>query len=667
MITIYINNFKFIIFIKKKKNLTILQLCEYLKIDISRFCYHKELSIAGNCRMCLVEVKNSIKPEIACATPIRDNLIVFTNTPLVQKARENILEFLLLNHPLDCPICDQAGECDLQEHSVTFGSDLSRFFKNKRAVVDSKNNSLLIKFILTRCIHCTRCIRFLTQFSQDYSLGMVGRGSCSEISLYQNNLLINSEFSGNIIDLCPVGALTSKPFSFKARSWEIKKKRLKNILDNFIYNLNADIYQNKIIKITPNSEFSFLKNIWINNYTRFFFDSLNYQRVSNFFYKKYNILLVFKKLKYYFFKKHSKNNINIVLGSFIDIKSLYFLKKILKYCGLSNVFINSKKYYKISSNFIHNFNYNNLSNLLYFNYDFCLILGCYTRIESSILNLKLKQNILLNKSDVYIFGLPENILFKYTHIGNNFESLILLFEGKHFISKKLNEAKNPLIIIGSSVLYRKDFFCCFEFINFFNKYKKLQILWLNYNLFNNAFIELNLIKKKNFNLNKNDLLFLYNVDNNFNLNKNVKIISLNFFLINFLNKNINNILLNIPLLTFLEKNSFYLNFNKRIQKNIKIINNSLIKDDLFLKYFLYFLKKYKLNSQFFNNFYLFFNFLKIKNQQIFFNITKFKYVYYKTNNKFLFQNIYKINIFTSFSKILNKCAHIFKKNTKNFF
>ena len=212
---IFINNIKY-----KIKDitglLTVFQVCNYLKLDIPRFCFSSELYIAGNCRMCLVEVLGSPKPEVSCALQLRDNMQIFTNTALVQKARENILELLLINHPLDCPICDQAGECDLQDQSLKFGSDSSRFFLNKRYVED-KNCSPVIKTIMTRCIHCTRCVRFLSNIADDRSLGTIGRSSSTEISTY-TTALINSEFSANIVDLCPVGALTSKPTAMQKRS-----------------------------------------------------------------------------------------------------------------------------------------------------------------------------------------------------------------------------------------------------------------------------------------------------------------------------------------------------------------------------------------------------------------------------------------------------------------
>jgi NADH dehydrogenase/NADH:ubiquinone oxidoreductase subunit G len=212
MIDIIINNNKY----SFEKNITILQACEFANIIVPRFCYHEKLSIAGSCRMCLVEIEKSPKPVASCAMPISKGMVIFTDTPLVKKAQESVLELLLINHPLDCPICDQGGECDLQDITLNFGSDRSRFFETKR-VVEDKECGPIIKTIMTRCIHCTRCIRFLSELAGADYLGSIGRGDSMEIGTYLNKY-IKTELSGNLIDICPVGALTSKPFSFKARN-----------------------------------------------------------------------------------------------------------------------------------------------------------------------------------------------------------------------------------------------------------------------------------------------------------------------------------------------------------------------------------------------------------------------------------------------------------------
>ena len=212
-----------------QKGVTVLQACEQAGVHVPRFCYHPRLSIAGNCRMCLVEVEKSPKPVASCAMPVMPNMNIKTTTDLVKKAREGVMEFLLINHPLDCPICDQGGECELQDQSMIFGSDRSRFTEGKRAVED-KELGPLVKTVMTRCIHCTRCVRFCDGSLGVQELGVTGRGGQAEIGTYVSKLL-SSELSGNVIDLCPVGALTSKPFAFTARSWELKPTETIDVLD----------------------------------------------------------------------------------------------------------------------------------------------------------------------------------------------------------------------------------------------------------------------------------------------------------------------------------------------------------------------------------------------------------------------------------------------------
>jgi NADH dehydrogenase/NADH:ubiquinone oxidoreductase subunit G len=231
------------------KHLTIFQACDLVGIQIPHFCYHDKLSIAGNCRMCLVEENKSLKPLASCAVNINSNLIIFTNTLMVKKSREGVLEFLLANHPLDCPICDQGGECDLQDQSIVFGGDRGRFYEIKRSVQD-KDCGPLIKTIMNRCIHCTRCVRFSQEVAGVSNLGMTGRGSSMEIGFYIKSF-INSELSGNVIDLCPVGALTSKPFSLLARSWELRHHDFVDFFDSLGSNIRIDLRGSSILRVLP--------------------------------------------------------------------------------------------------------------------------------------------------------------------------------------------------------------------------------------------------------------------------------------------------------------------------------------------------------------------------------------------------------------------------------
>jgi NADH dehydrogenase/NADH:ubiquinone oxidoreductase subunit G len=239
---------------------TVLQTCESLGISIPRFCYHRDLSIAGNCRMRMIEVKNSVKPVIACATSLSKDMRIFVNSELVKTARENVLEFLLINHPLDCPICDQAGECDLQDQTIIFGSDRGRFVEKKRSVED-KLFGPIVKTIMTRCIHCTRCIRFLDEVAGNSLLGTMGRGKDTEITTYVSKSL-KSEILGNIVDLCPVGALTSKPYAFKARSWELQNMEALDVFDSLVSFIRIDVKGNEVLRILPRRN-DFLNYVFI--------------------------------------------------------------------------------------------------------------------------------------------------------------------------------------------------------------------------------------------------------------------------------------------------------------------------------------------------------------------------------------------------------------------
>lgn len=263
-----------------KPDVTILEACKYSGISVPRFCYHETLSIAGNCRMCLVEILDSEKPVASCLTEVKQNLAIYTNTPFVKKARENVVEALLLNHPLDCPICDQAGECDLQDQTKTFGSDYSRFFFTKRGVED-KYCGPLIKTIMTRCIHCTRCVRFGSEVAGLDFLGTFNRGTGTEIGGYIPKFF-NSEISGNVIDLCPVGALTSKPFAYKARPWELRLNESIDVTDSLGANIYINHKDSEIFRILPKSNAQVNENI-ISDKTRFYYDSNLYNRISDCF------------------------------------------------------------------------------------------------------------------------------------------------------------------------------------------------------------------------------------------------------------------------------------------------------------------------------------------------------------------------------------------------
>ena len=331
-----------------EKGSTVLQACEAVGIEIPRFCYHERLSIAGNCRMCLVEIEKTPKPVASCAMPTMNGMKIFTDTPLVKKAREAVLEFLLLNHPLDCPICDQGGECDLQDQAVAFGSDRSRYFETKRGVED-KNCGPLIKTIMTRCIHCTRCVRFATEVAGVEDLGTTGRGRETEIGTYVEKVF-GSELSGNVIDLCPVGALTSKPYAFMARPWELRSTESIDISDAVGSNIRIDSRGTEILRILPRFNES-VNEEWISDKARFGYDGLRYQRLDSPHIRqtvyengqKVSRLCeasweeAFQKIRYELEACESPSQVGGVIGDLVDSESAFAFKDFFQRLGSSNV------------------------------------------------------------------------------------------------------------------------------------------------------------------------------------------------------------------------------------------------------------------------------------------------------------------------------------------
>jgi NADH dehydrogenase (ubiquinone) Fe-S protein 1 len=275
-------------------NRSIIEYCENLGIDIPHYCYHPKLSIAGNCRMCLVEVKGSPKPVISCAMSLLNKMEIYTDSPLVKKSREGILEFLLLNHPLDCPVCDQGGECDLQDQSFVFGINKKRFYNYKRIVTD-KNIGPIVKTVMTRCIHCTRCVRFSEEIAGTSHLGIYGRGVNSEIGTYINKLF-NSELSGNVIDICPVGALTSKQYPFIGRIWELKNVSHVDYSDSSLSSIQVYLKSNTVVKILPGYNSDQKTNNWITDKARFSFDGMfSPEKISNLSFREEMITKILTK------------------------------------------------------------------------------------------------------------------------------------------------------------------------------------------------------------------------------------------------------------------------------------------------------------------------------------------------------------------------------------
>lgn len=474
----YINNIKYnynLEFTQNnywKYNVPLIEYCETLGIIIPHYCYHKNLSIAGNCRMCLVELKNSPKPIVSCALSARsclNNGEIYTNSPLVKKARENILEFLLLNHPLDCPICDQGGECDLQDQSLFFGFSRKRFYNFKRIVTD-KNIGPIVKTVMTRCIHCTRCVRFASEIAGVEDLGMFGRGLNSEIGTYVEKVF-QSELSGNIIDLCPVGALTSKPYPFVGRNWELKNLNTIDFSDGFASDIQLFLKNNKIIKVLPGYNKNDNSINWISDKTRFSFDGMfSPERITNTCIKNKNNKLIlsltwkflFKELVniLYFYDHLSKhlikiNSIILILGNNITIESYALLKIISK--KYSFLKLRKSECLNLLNDLESDFLITSIKNKTkLIKSNLCLCLGINTRYEGSNLNLKLRQRYLKGNFKIFSLSSIIDLTFPVSYIGSNIMLLKSITEGNNIFCQEIMNSFRPILICSSELFKRND-------------------------------------------------------------------------------------------------------------------------------------------------------------------------------------------------------------------
>lgn len=669
-INISINNKNFIL----NKNLNIIQVCNLYNIDIPKFCYHEKLSIAGNCRMCLVEVSGILKPVASCALPISDNMKIFTNSKLVKKAREGILEFILINHPLDCPICDQGGECDLQDQSLIFGNDIGRFYEYKRSTND-KNCGPLIKTIMTRCIHCTRCVRFIEEIAGFKYLGLIGRGNSMEIINFSEKIIL-SEISGNLIDLCPVGALTSKPYSFIARSWELNSLNTIDLNDSMHVNIRVDIRDFKILRILPRNNKNLNEN-WISDITRFCFDGIQNNRLIIPYLKNDNVFVIQNWSSILFFLKNifqNRKRINFILGNFLDLETIILLKKITKKFGNYSIKINLNSVENnLNIDFRKNFIFNvKLNDLIKFKNFF--LIGLNLRLENPLLNVRLK--FISNKKNVKVFSIGStfnNNYFLYNFY-NNIMELIKIFEGKSLLNNILAIMNQNFFLIGESFLnlFKNNFL----FLNFFNYFKNnFYYSFLNNNVLNILNNDLNLEQSiNNFsdktygNLMYNDeIIYSINVDNFF-LNKNKKNKLFYIFQGHHLlkNTNINDFNVLLPTATFFEKSNNFLNFFGLIQKTKFILfPNKNSRTDFRILYIIFkFLKNLNINL---NN--LNYDFFSLNFFNFFIHCKNFSFLKFKFNNlniNSFITNIYKSNQILRSSLILLMCNKEIKNKYSNF-
>ena len=467
-----------------EEGLTVLQACEKAGVEIPKFCYHEKLSIAGNCRMCLVEIEKSSKPIASCAMPAADGMNIKTNTSFVEKARKGVMEFLLANHPLDCPVCDQGGECDLQDQSMFYGIDKSRYKENKRAVPE-KNMGPLIKTQMTRCIHCTRCIRFATEVAGVPELGAIGRGENMEITTYLEKSM-ESELSANVIDLCPVGALTSKPYVFEARPWDLKKTETIDVMDAVGSNIRVDTYGWEVKRILPRINED-INEEWISDKTRYACDGLLNQRLDTPFikYKNGKFDKASWKEVYNIIKEKIKSTESTKIcgftGDLINMETLYmfkeFFNKSLNSKSLesrsNHVYLNPEK----RENYLFNSSINGIEES-----DFIFLIGTNPRLEATILNARIRKSYLKNKTEIISLNNIGDLTYPYKRLEGNIDTIKEIINDQHAVSAKIKEAKKPIIIFGQSALESKFSKYIFESIKFYLiKNKKISDDWNSLN------------------------------------------------------------------------------------------------------------------------------------------------------------------------------------------
>ena len=449
MLKLKVNN----IDIEVEEGLTVLQACEKAGVEIPRFCYHEKLSIAGNCRMCLVEMEKSPKPVASCAMPAADGMNIKTNTAFVEKARKGVMEFLLANHPLDCPVCDQGGECDLQDQSMFYGVDKSRFKENKRAVPE-KNMGPLIKTQMTRCIHCTRCVRFATEVAGVPEIGAIGRGEDMQITTYLEQSM-QSELSANVVDLCPVGALTSKPYVFEARPWELKKTETIDVMDAIGSNIRVDTYDWEVKRILPiiNED---INEEWISDKTRYACDGLLHQRLDTPFIKyngkfeKASWNEVYKIIKSKF-ENTSKEKICGFVGDLTNMETSYIFKEFFdRTLNIDNYESRSdNRYLDLSAreNYLFNSSINGIEES-----DLIFLIGTNPRYEATILNARIRKSYLNNEIKIISLNELGDLTYPYESLDGQTQTLKEIFDGNHEISNLISSASKPMIVLGESFL-----------------------------------------------------------------------------------------------------------------------------------------------------------------------------------------------------------------------
>jgi NADH-quinone oxidoreductase subunit G len=435
---------------------SVLQACEAAGKEIPRFCYHERLSVAGNCRMCLVEVEKAPKPVASCAYPVAEGMKVFTDSPLVRNARRGVMEFLLVNHPLDCPICDQGGECDLQDQAMAYGMDHGRTTEAKRAVKD-KYVGPLIKTVMTRCIHCTRCIRFATEVAGVPDLGATGRGESMEVGTYVEKAL-GSELSGNLIDICPVGALTSRPYAFVARPWELAKTDSVDVLDAVGAAIRIDSRGPEILRILPRVNEA-VNEEWLGDRSRFAFDGLRRRRLDRPWVKRDGRLrqatwrealdAIAARIK-----GVPGERIGAIAGDLVDVEAAFALKTLMGSLGSANLDCRADGA-AIDASRADFYRFNTTIAGIE-EADALLIVGSNPRTEAPVLNARIRKRAIAGGFPVGVIGPEADLTYRAQHLGDGPSVLRAIADASHPFAATLKAAKRPMVLLGRGALARPD-------------------------------------------------------------------------------------------------------------------------------------------------------------------------------------------------------------------
>lgn len=506
----------------------LIQACEAAGVAIPRFCYHDRLAIAGNCRMCLVEVERSPKPVASCAMPAMPGSKVWTNTPLVHEAREGVMEFLLANHPLDCPICDQGGECDLQDQSMRYGSDRTRFHEitGKRAVED-KDLGPLVKTSMNRCIQCTRCVRFANEVAGVEELGTTGRGNDLQIGMYVEKTM-DSELSGNVIDLCPVGALTSKPYAFHARPWELKNTESVDVMDALGSNIRVDSRGVQVMRIQPRTNDD-VNEEWISDKTRYAYDGLRFQRLTTPLIKQGERFVpatweeALQAIADGLAATGAKDDqIQAVAGHLADTESLVALKDLVNRLGSDNFALDQPNGnvppvhgVDVRSNYLFNSTIPGLEEA-----DVILLVGTNPRHEAAVLNSRIRKSWLHTTLEVGLIGERVDTAYGYEYLGPDVKALAEFTAGKGPFAAKFKAAKKPLIVVGSALAEHPDGAATYHALAKFAEKNKSTLVTPDWNGFSTlhrvasrpAAYEIGFVPSKKASMTKPKFVYLLNAD-----------------------------------------------------------------------------------------------------------------------------------------------------------